>query len=156
MSVLITNDLHTFEQNSNSFRIVVFNKVGDKPSVAASLNQIREKNALRIRKGTLRVNNGNFDNNALYPPKFNNYNIVLRAIEGNGSLFGNVQAILDKLTTLNKNGTITIKNWENVMNHNTKTLIGRPSKFKALFEQYNATSTNQQEAGGSINKIIKI
>lgn len=157
MSVLITNDVTTLNESINAFRIVSFNKQSKYGSVNKMLDELRTTYAMRLRKGTLRVNNTSFTETGLYPPKFNNYNIVLRAAEGKNelSLDGTLRDIVNGLRSINKTATITIKNWDNMLSNVYKGC--RPSHIQAIINEFNLTATNQvNENGIVIAKIIKV
>ena len=110
---------------------------------------------MRVRKGTLRVNDTTFENPDLYLPKFNNYNIILRATNANVRIYKSLETILETLASINKSATITIKEWNHIASRTAH--FSRPSKFQALFAQYNADVTNQTNAEGIVvAKVIKV
>lgn len=157
MSVLITNDDTTLNESLNAFRIVSFNKQTKYGSVNKKLDALRNANAMRIRKGTLRVNNTSFTNPCLYPPKFNNYNIVLRAADGKNilPLDGTLRDIITGLRSINKTATITIKDWNNMVNGSYRAT--RPSQIQAIINEFNLTATIQMNENGIVvAKTIKV
>lgn len=157
MSVLITNDVTTLNESINAFRIVSFNRQSKYGSVNKMLDGLRTTHAMRLRKGTLRVNNTSFTDTALYPPKFNNYNIVLRAADGKNilPLHNTLRDIIVGLRSINKTATITIKDWNNMVEGSYRAT--RPSQIQAIINEFNLTATNQvNENGIVVVKTIKV
>lgn len=157
MSVLITNDVTTLNESINAFRIVSFNRQSKYGSVNKMLDGLRTTYAMRVRKGTLRVNNTSFVDASLYPPKFNNYNIVLRAADGKNilPLHDTLRDIINGLRTINKTATITIKDWNNMVNKTYRAT--HPSEIQAIINEFNLTATNQvNENGVIVAKTIKV
>ena len=149
MSVLITDDLSIFEQSSKNHRVVTFAKQTKYRSVSNAINELRTKNNLRVRKGTLRILETGFDDTAVYLPRFNNYSIELNVTDKNGQLTNNVDTIITSLKALNKNATITIHNWNKVISREIRHTCG--SKMNAVVNKHGCTSTLNNNT-----KIIKV
>lgn len=141
MSVLITDDFSIFERCSKNYRVVTFTKNSRHPSVAIKVNELRNKNAMRVRKGTLRVFDSTFDNTSLYPPRFNNYIIELSVTDTGAGLEDRVDTIITTLKALKKHATININNWDKVTSREIRHTRG--SKMNAVVEKHNVSTTVQ-------------
>lgn len=149
MSVLITDDFSIFNENSKNYRVVVFAKKSKYGSVTCSVNELRNNNAVRLRKGTLRVIENTFDDASIYPPRFNNYVIELAVGERNKDLTNNVDIIITVLKSLNKHATINIHNWDKVTTRQVRHTRG--SVMNAVVAKHGLTSTVQNNV-----KTIKV
>lgn len=149
MSVLITDDFSIFNTCSKNYRVVVFNKKSKYSSVNIKINELRNKNSMRVRKGTVRIIEDSFNNTDIYPPRFNNYVIELNVTENEGDLTSRVNTIISTLKTINKNATITIHNWDKVASRQVRHTCG--SKMNAVIEKHGVTTTVQNNT-----KIIKV
>lgn len=149
MSVLITDDFSIFEQSSKNYRVVTFAKKSKYQSISNKVEQLKTDNAIRVRKGTLRILETGFDDTALYLPRFNNYSIELNVTHKNGDLTNNVDTIITTLRGLKKNATITIHNWNKVISREIRNTCG--SKMNAVIAKHGLTSTFHNNT-----KIIKV
>ena len=149
MSVLITDDFSIFNETSKNYRVVVFAKKSKYGSVSCNVEQLRNNNAVRLRKGTLRVVESTFDDATIYPPRFNNYVIELAVGERNGDLTNNVDMIITTLKALNKHATINIHNWNAVTTRQVRHTCG--SAMNAVVAKHELASTVQNGV-----KIIKV
>ncbi len=149
MSVLITDDFSIFGSRSKNYRVVTFAKKCKHASVTLKVSELRKNNAMRLRKGTLRVVENTFDDAAIYPPRFNNYAIELNVTDTSYGLEGNVDTIITTLKALNKNATITINNWNKVTSREVRHTCG--SKMKAIVQKHGLTTSVQNNT-----KIIKV
>ena len=149
MSVLITDDFSIFNETSKNYRVVVFAKKSKYGSVTRKVEQLRNDNAVRLRKGTLRVIESTFDDATIFPPRFNNYAIELAVGERNGDLSNNVDMIITTLKSLNKHATINIHNWNAVTTRQVRDVCG--SNMNAVVTKHGLASTVQNGV-----KIIKV
>jgi hypothetical protein len=149
MSVLITDDFSIFGSHSKNYRVVTFAKKSKHASVTLKVSELRMNNAMRLRKGTLRVVENTFDDEAIYPPRFNNYAIELNVTDTSYELEGNVDTIITTLKALNKNATITINNWNKVTSREVRHTCG--SKMNAIVQKHGLTTSVQNNT-----KIIKV
>ena len=149
MSVLITDDFSIFNESSKNYRVVVFAKKSKYGSVTLKVEKLRNDNAVRLRKGTLRVIENTFDDAAIYPPRFNNYAIQLAVTDRNKDLSSNVDTIITTLKALNKNATISIRNWDKVITRQVRDTSG--SKINAVVEKHGLTTSVQNNV-----KTIKV
>lgn len=149
MSVLITDDFSIFNETSKNYRVVVFAKKSKYGSVTRKVEKLRNDNAVRLRKGTLRIIESTFDDAAIFPPRFNNYAIELAVRERNGDLTNNVDMIITTLKSLNKNATINIHNWNDVITRQVRDVCG--SKMNAVVAKHGVTSNLQKNV-----KTIKV
>lgn len=149
MSVLITDDFSIFNETSKNYRVVVFAKKSKYGSVMRTVEQLRNNNAVRLRKGTLRVIENTFDDAAIYPPRFNNYAIELAIGERNGDLTNNVDMIITTLKALNKHATINIHNWNAVSTGKVRHTKG--SALNAVVAKHGLTTIVQNNV-----KTIKV
>lgn len=149
MSVLITDDFSVFERLFKNYRVVTFTKKSKHPSVSIKVNELRSKNAMRIRKGTMRVFESTFDDHGLYPARFNNYVIELNVTDKSFGLEGNVDMIITTLKALNKHATININNWDKVATRQVRHTCG--SKMNAIVYKHGLTTTVQDNI-----KTIKV
>ena len=102
MSVLITDDFSIFGSSSKNYRVVTFAKKSRHQSINNKVDELRKNNAMRLRKGTLRVIENTFDDAAIYPPRFNNYSIELNVTDTSYDLEGNVDTIITPYFKINK------------------------------------------------------
>lgn len=149
MSVLITDDFSIFNTYSKNYRVVIFNKKTKYNSVNLKINELRNNNSNRVRKGTLRIFEDSFDNTDIYLPRFNNYIIVLNVTEKESDLTNRVDTIISTLKTLNKNATIMIHNWDKVTSRQVRHTCG--SKMNAIIYKHGVTTSNQNTV-----KTIKV
>lgn len=149
MSVLITDDFSIFNTYSKNYRLVMFVKKTKYNSVNLKINELRNNNSVRVRKGTLRIIEDAFNNTDIYPPRFNNYAIELNVTDKEGDLANRVDTIISTLKTLNKNATINIHNWDKVVSRQVRHTCG--SKMNAVVYKHGATTSNQNSV-----KTIKV
>ena len=149
MSVLITDDFSIFGSRSKNYRVAVFAKKSKHASVTLKVDELRKNNAMRLRKGTLRVIENTFDDASIYPPRFNNYAIELNVTDTSYGLEGNVDTIITTLKSLNKNATITINNWNKVTSREVRHTCG--SKMNAIVQKHGLATSVQNNI-----KIIKV
>lgn len=155
MSVLITNDFQTFDENANKFRVVILTNGSNRPEASERTNRIKAANGMRLRKGTLRVFEGDFSVHDLYPAKFNNYTIILRAHSGNIRIYKDLETIFVTLASLNKSATVMVRGWNNIVKRTAR--FNRPSMYIELFNKYNGEVRNEADATGTIVcKIVKV
>ena len=153
MSVLITSDFETYEELANNYRLVIFDNTSKSEYARDKIDAMKRANGMRIRKGNLRIFDCNieFEQKDLYPARFNNYHIVLRVSNTFTGFLGYLESVLSSLAEANKSATITIKDWDKILNRTAR--FARPSEFRALFLKYNATISDQTDANGMV--IIK-
>jgi hypothetical protein len=149
MSVLITDDFSIFNTQSKNYRLVIFVKKTKYNSVNLKINELRNNNSIRVRKGTLRIIEDSFNNTDIYPPRFNNYVIELNVTENEGDLTNRVDTIISTLKTLNKSATINIHNWDKISSRQVRHTCG--SKMNAVVHKHGVTTTNQNNV-----KTIKV
>jgi hypothetical protein len=149
MSVLITDDFSVFDSSSKNYRVVTFVKKSRHQSITNKVDELRKNNAMRLRKGTLRVVENTFDDAAIYPPRFNNYSIELNVTDTNYDLVGNVDTIITTLKSLNKHATINITNWDKVTSREIRYIRG--SNMNVIVAKHGLTSTVQNNT-----KTIKV
>ena len=156
MTVLITNDIHTFREIGKNYRVVIFANSSKHIHDIDAINTLKNENAMRIRKATLRIFDSSFQYSQkdLYPTRFNNYSIVYRVTEYNTNVLGYMNGLLSTLAEANKSATVTIKDWQKVRTRAAR--YARPSEFNALFEKYNATVSLQENKDGTVSKIVKV
>jgi len=149
MSVLITDDFSIFNTCSKNYRVGVFTKKSKYQSVNLKINELRNNNAMRVRKGTVRVFESSFDDAAIYPPRFNNYAIELNVVDNEGDLTKRVDTIITALKTMNKKATINIHNWNKVVSREVRHTCG--SAMNAVVHKHGLTTTVQDNV-----KTIKV
>lgn len=156
MTVLITNDITTFREIGKNYRVVIFVNTSKHSHDIEAVNTLKNENAMRIRKATLRVFDGQFEfaYKDLYPPRFNNYSIVYRVTDYNTNVLGYLEGLLSSLAEANKSATITIKDWQKIQTRTAR--YARPSAFNALFDKYTATASLQENTDGTVSKIVKV
>lgn len=149
MSVLITDDFSIFNTRSKNYRLVIFVKKTKYNSVNLKINELRNNNSIRVRKGTLRIIEDSFSNTDIYPPRFNNYAIELNVTDKEGDLTSRIDTIISTLKSLNKNATINIHNWDKVASRQVRHTCG--SKMNAVVYKHGVATTNQNNV-----KTIKV
>jgi hypothetical protein len=149
MSVLITDNFSIFNETSKNYRVVIFAKKSKYGSVTRNIEELRNNNAVRLRKGTLRVIENTFDDTSIFPVRFNNYAIELAVTERNGDLTNNVDTIIATLKSMNKHATINIHNWNAVTTRQIRHTCG--SAMNAVVAKHGLTSTVQNNI-----KTIKV